>query len=63
VVVRIVDPEYVPKLAVFLINSGLSVLRRPNGEVRVTGGDADFLARVLAVWNALHDDVKAEIVR
>jgi len=31
--------------------------------VRVTGGDADFLARVLAVWNTLHDDVKAEVVR
>ncbi len=60
--VRIADPEYVPQLAVFLLNSGFAVVRRPNGEVHVTGGDADFLARVLAVWNGLHDDVKAELL-
>jgi hypothetical protein len=61
--VRIDDPAYVPQLAVFLLNSGLAVSRREGGEMRVTGGDADFLARVLAVWNTLHDDVRAEVVR
>jgi len=60
--VRIGDPEFVPKLALFLLNSGLAVSRRQGGEVRVTGGDADFVARVLAVWNGLNEDVKAEIV-
>ena len=60
--VRVDDPEYVPKLAVFLLNSGLAVSRRLGGEVRVTGGDADFLARVLAVWNGLHENAQADIL-
>jgi hypothetical protein len=60
--VRIHDPEYIPQLAVFMLNSGFSVSRRPNGVVRVTGGDADFLARVLAVWNGLPESAKAEMI-
>jgi hypothetical protein len=60
--VRIDDPQSAPKLAVFLLNSGLVVLRKEGGHMRVTGGDADFLARVLAVWNGLHEDAQAEIV-
>jgi hypothetical protein len=60
--VRVDDPEYGPKLGVFLLNSGLAVSRRPAGEVRVTGGEADFLARVLAVWNGLHENAQADIL-
>jgi len=61
--VRIDDPAYVPQLAVFLLNSGFAVSRREGGEMQVTGGDADFLARVLAVWNRLHESANAEIQR
>ncbi len=60
--VRIADPDFVPQLSVFLLNSGFAVSPKQGGEVRVTGGDKNFLAGVLEVWNDLHEDAKAEIV-
>jgi hypothetical protein len=48
--------------AASLLNSGFAVSRRQEGEVRVTGGDENFLARVLEVWNGLHGDAKAVVV-
>jgi hypothetical protein len=45
----------------FLGNSGFEVLRR-EGEVHVPAADAHLLVPVLAIWNELHPDAKAELV-
>lgn len=56
-----VEPDLVPKLSVFLRNSGFEGSLTQEGEVQVPGGDAHLLAPVLAVWNELHKEAKAEI--
>jgi hypothetical protein len=58
-----IEPDSAPKRSVFLQNSGFQVSLSQEGEVQVPGGDAHLLTPVLAVWNELHKDARAEIVQ
>jgi hypothetical protein len=58
-----IEPDSAPKLFVFLQNSGFQVSLTQEGEVQVPSGDEYLLAPVLAVWNELHKDARAEIVQ
>jgi hypothetical protein len=59
--IRIQDPTTLPELVVFLRNSGFRVMRGDEAEVRAPGADAQLLEPVLAIWNELHKEAKAEI--